>query len=86
LEHKFTGTYEKIPKTAQMDELTVAENIDHIAHAIDQYQKEIENLHEQLTPTTPPAVKEQRNQEATMQLQEIEQQADTIVDLFDKAT
>jgi hypothetical protein len=60
--------------------------IDRIAQEIDQYQKEIENLQEQLTPTTPPAVKEKRKHEATTQLQEIEQQVSTIADLFDKAT
>jgi hypothetical protein len=80
------GTYEKIPKTAQRDELTTTKKIDQIAQAIDQYQKEIENLREQLTPTTPPAVREQRKQEATEQLQEIEQQVSTTTDLFDKAT
>jgi hypothetical protein len=39
-----SGTYEKIPKTAQTDEITTVEKIDQIAQAIDQYQKEIENL------------------------------------------
>jgi cob(I)alamin adenosyltransferase len=39
---------------------TTAENIDWIVQEIDQYQKEIENIREQLTPTTPPAVKEKR--------------------------
>jgi hypothetical protein len=31
---------------------------------IDQYQQEIENLHEKLTPTTPPEVREKRKHEA----------------------
>jgi hypothetical protein len=44
LEQKVTGTYEKIPKTTQTDELTTVEKIDQIAQEIDQYQKEIENL------------------------------------------
>jgi hypothetical protein len=70
----------------QGNELPVAGKIDHIAQAIDQYQKEIENLHEQFTPTTPPAVKEQRKHEATTQLQEMEQQVSTAVELLDKAT
>jgi predicted nucleic acid-binding Zn-ribbon protein len=52
--------YEKIPKNAQTTELTVTEKIDQIVQTIDQYQQEIENLWEQLTPTTPPEVKEQR--------------------------
>jgi hypothetical protein len=37
-----------------------------------------------LIPTTPPKFKEQRKQEATTQLQEIEQQVSTTTDLFDK--
>jgi conjugal transfer/entry exclusion protein len=60
LEQKVAGAYAKIPMTAQRDVLTAVEKIDQIAQAIDQYQKEIENLHEQLTPTTPPEVREQR--------------------------
>jgi hypothetical protein len=63
----------KIPKTVQRDVLTTIEKIDQIAHEIDQYQKEIKNLHEHHTPTTPPAIKEQRKQEAIEKLQEIEQ-------------
>jgi hypothetical protein len=44
LEQKVAGTYEKIPQATQRDEITAAEKIDQIAQAIDQYQKEIENL------------------------------------------
>jgi predicted nucleic acid-binding Zn-ribbon protein len=86
LEQKVAGTYEKIPNIAQRDELTATEKIDQIAQEIDQYQKEIENLREQLTPTTPPAVKEKRKQEAVEQLQEIERQVSTTTDLFENAT
>jgi polyhydroxyalkanoate synthesis regulator protein len=53
---------------------------------IDQYQKEIKNLCEQLIPTTPPAVKEKRKQEAKAQLQEMEHQVSKAVELLDKAT
>jgi prophage maintenance system killer protein len=60
--------------------------IDQIAQAIDQYQKEIGNLHDQLTPTTPPEVREKRKQEATKQLQEIEKQVSAEANLFDQAT
>jgi hypothetical protein len=44
LEQKVAGTYEKIPTSVQRDALTAVEKIDQIAQAIDQYQKEIENL------------------------------------------
>jgi hypothetical protein len=72
LEHRVEDIFGKLPTTTQGSELPVAEKIDRIAHAIDQYQKEIETLHGQIRPTTPPAVKEQRKQEATTQLQELE--------------
>jgi hypothetical protein len=53
---------------------------------IDQYRQEIENLWEQLIPTTPPEVKEKRKQEATGQMEEMERQVSTTVDLFDRET
>jgi peptidoglycan hydrolase CwlO-like protein len=61
-------TYEKIPKTAQRDKLTTSKKIDQIAQEIDQYQKEIENLHENLTPSTPLVVREQRKKEVIEKL------------------
>jgi hypothetical protein len=69
---KVVGTYEKTPNIVQRDELIAVEKIDQIAQEIDQYQKEIENLREHLTPTTPPEVREKWKQEAIEKLQEIE--------------
>jgi hypothetical protein len=62
------GVFEKLPSTVQGNELPIEGNIDQIAQTIDQYQKEIENIHDHLTPTTSPIVKEKRKQEETMQL------------------
>ena len=78
--------FEKLPNTTQRNELPVVENIDQIVQAIEQYQKDIENLREQLIATTPPVVKEKRKKEETTQLQEIEQQVSIATNLFDKAT
>jgi hypothetical protein len=86
LEQRVGGMFEKLPSTTQGNELPVERKIDQIVQAIDQYQKEIENLREQLTPTTPPTVKEQRKQEATVQLWVMEQQVSTVAKLLDKAT
>jgi hypothetical protein len=72
MERRVEEFFVKLPTIAQGNELPAAENIDQIAQAIDQYQKEIKTLHGQIRPTTPPAMKEQRKQEATMQLQELE--------------
>jgi Mg2+ and Co2+ transporter CorA len=85
LEQKMAGTYENIPQAAQRDEITTIENIDQIAQEIDQYQKEIENLWDHLTSTTPPEVKEKRKQEEMTQIHEIEKKVSTTIDLFNKA-
>jgi hypothetical protein len=74
LEQGLVVAYEKIPKSAQTEELTVMQKIDQIVQTIDQYRQEIEHLREHLIPTTPPEVKEQRKQEATMQIKEMERQ------------
>jgi hypothetical protein len=65
LERRVGGIFEKLSSTAQGHELPVVGKIEQIVQAIDKYQKEIENLHEKLTPTTPPIVKEQRKLEET---------------------
>jgi hypothetical protein len=54
-----------------MDEITIVEKIDQIGQEINQYQKEIGNIREQVTPTTPSPVKYQRKKEELEQLQEI---------------
>jgi hypothetical protein len=55
-------------------------------HTIDQYRQEIENLQEQLIPTTPLEVKEKRKQEEAGKMEEMEWKVNAAVDLFDKAT
>jgi FtsZ-binding cell division protein ZapB len=57
LERRVGEIFGKLPSTAQGNELPAAEKIDQIAQAIARYQKEIEDLREQLTPTTPPSSK-----------------------------
>jgi hypothetical protein len=70
----------------QTTELTTTQKIDHIVQTIDKYMYEVENLQEQIIPTTPPKVKEQRKHEAIGQMEEMERQVCTVTDLFDKAT
>jgi hypothetical protein len=72
LEQGLVVAYDKIPKSAQTTEPTTMQKIDQIVQTIDQYRQEIENLQEQLIPTTPPEVKEQRKQEAAGQMEEME--------------
>jgi hypothetical protein len=72
LEQGLVVAYDRIPKSTQIEEPTTMQKIDQIVKTIDQYRKEIENLWEQLIPTTPPEVKEQRKQEATGKMEEME--------------
>jgi hypothetical protein len=44
LERRVEDIFGKLPTTAQGSELPMAEQINQIVHAIDQYQKEIETL------------------------------------------
>jgi hypothetical protein len=44
MEQELAIAYEKIPKSAQMTELTVTQKIDQIVQTIDQYRQEIEHL------------------------------------------
>ena len=64
-------SYEKIPKSAQTIELTMMQKIDRIVQTIDQYKQDIEHLQEQLMPTTPPEVKDQRKNEETTHIEEM---------------
>jgi Skp family chaperone for outer membrane proteins len=80
------GIFDKLPSTVQGNEIPIAKKINQIVQEIDQYQKEIENLREHITPTIPPVVKEKRKQERIAHLQEIQQQVSTTTELFDKET
>jgi hypothetical protein len=84
LEQGVVVAYDRIPKSTQIAEPTTTQKIDQIVQTIDQYRQEIENLWEQLIPTTPPEVKEQRKQEAVRQMDEMERQVNAVVDLFDR--
>jgi C4-dicarboxylate-specific signal transduction histidine kinase len=84
LEQRVGEIFGKLPTTAQGNEVPATENIDQIVQAIAQYQKEIEDLQEQLTPMTPLAVKEQRRQVETTKIQEMEKQVSTVADLLEK--
>jgi archaellum component FlaC len=86
LECRVGEIFGKLPNTAEGNKLPATEKIDQIVQEIAQYQKEIGDLREQLTPTTPPVVKEKRRQATTMQIQEMEKQVSTTADLLDKAT
>jgi hypothetical protein len=70
LEQGLTTMYNRIPNNAQAAERSAEEKINLIAQTIDQYRQEIEELKEKLNPTTPPEVREQRKEEAALQMVE----------------
>jgi len=84
LEQGVATAYDRILNSMQIAKSTTAQNIDHIVQTIDQYRNDIENLKEQLIPTTPLEVKEQRRQEAAGQMEEMERRVSAVVDLFDR--
>jgi hypothetical protein len=51
------------------------EQIQIIAQTLEGYKKEIEELKEKLTPTTPPKVTTEREQHATLQVEMMEKEA-----------
>jgi hypothetical protein len=51
---------------------------------MEKYQQEITELTEKLTPTTPPEVRDQREQEATAHIDSIAQEAKAVEELYDK--
>jgi hypothetical protein len=51
---------------------------------MERYKHEITELTEKLTPTTPPEVKDQREQEATAHIDSIVQEAKAVEELYEK--
>jgi hypothetical protein len=86
LEKGLALVYDIIPKSVQIEEPMMTQKIDQIVQTINQYMKDIENLQEQLIPTTPLEVKEQRKQEVAGKMEKMELQVNVVVDLFDRAT
>jgi hypothetical protein len=59
-------------------EISAEEKINLIAQTLDQYMQDIKELKENLNPTTPLEVREQRKQEATFQLGDMEKQVSAV--------
>jgi hypothetical protein len=68
----------------QAENTSTEEKLKLISQTIEHYRQEIEELKEKLTPTTPPEVREQRKQEAALQLAELEKHVSTTEELFDR--
>jgi hypothetical protein len=51
---------------------------------LEDYKKEIEELKEKLTPTTPPEVTAEREQQEALQVEMMEREAKKVTKLFDR--
>jgi hypothetical protein len=60
----------------------VEEQIQIIAKMLEDYKKEIEDLKEKLTPTTPPEVTTKREQHASLQVEIMEKEAKKVTNFL----
>jgi hypothetical protein len=79
-----TTVYNHIPDNAQAENTSAEEKLKLISQTIEHYRQDIEELKENMTPTTPPEVREKRKQEASLQLAELEKHVSTTEELFDR--
>ena len=64
----------------------VEEHIQIIMQTLKNYKKEAEDLKEKLTPTTPPEVTYEREQQATLQVEIMENETQKVTWLFNTTT
>jgi hypothetical protein len=72
LEQGLTMVYDRIPDNVQAPERSAEEKIKIISQTIEGYRQEIEELKENINPMTPLEVREQREQQSTLQIAEME--------------
>jgi len=78
MEQGLTVVYNRIPDNVQAKKKSAEEKLNLIAQTINKYRKEIEEIKEKLNPTTPLKVREQRKQEVSFQIGEMEKQVNTV--------
>jgi hypothetical protein len=72
MEHGVKVDYNCIPDNAQTSEKSAKEKINLIVQTINQYKQEIDELKKRLNPKTPLEVREEREQEFTLLIAEME--------------
>jgi hypothetical protein len=65
LEEILEEVFQTIPESALAGEINAEEKLQKIVQAMDGYKQEIRELVEKMTPTTPPEVRTEREQQAT---------------------
>jgi hypothetical protein len=81
LEQKLKEVFTRIPDSAQVAMSNAEEQIQIITQMLEDYKKEIEELKEKLTPTTPPEVMAEREQQAALQVEMMEKEAEKVTQL-----
>jgi hypothetical protein len=74
LEQKLKEVFTKILDNTQAAMSSVEEQIQIITHTLEDYKKDIEELKENLRPSTPPEVIVEREQQASLQVEMIEKE------------
>jgi predicted nucleic acid-binding Zn-ribbon protein len=84
LEWKLKEVFTRIPDNMQETMNNAEEQIQIIAQTLEDYKKDIEELKENLTPTTPPKVTDEREQQTTLQVAMLEKEAEKVIQRFDR--
>jgi hypothetical protein len=84
LEQKIKELFTRIPNNAKLATSNAEEHIQIIAQILEDYKKEIDDLKEKLTPTTHPKVTTKMEQQATLQVEIMENEAQKVTQLFDR--
>jgi hypothetical protein len=86
LEQRLEEVFQTIPDSALAGELNAEEKIKRIAQTMEGYKQEIVELVGKLTPTTPPEVRSEREQQETEQIDSIALEVKEIAELYERTT
>jgi hypothetical protein len=84
LEQKIKEVFTKIPDSTQTSMSSVEEHIHIIASMLEYYKKYIKELKENLTPSTPPEVTAEREQQEALQVEMMERESKKVTEIFDR--
>jgi hypothetical protein len=76
--------YNHILNSAQAPWRSAEEKIKIISQTIEGYRQKIEEIKEKLNPTTPPKIREKREQQSALHIVDIAKEAREVIELFDK--
>jgi hypothetical protein len=77
--------FQAIPDNTNEEAVSSEEKLRRIEKTIQHYKEKIKELEEHVTPTTPPEVRVQREQEATTTAEDIDRSIQRVTDLLEKS-